>query len=74
MYLIAISQVSAPAIERNEERRANFQIHMAENYIAEQLVFVDESGCNRITTKRTHAWAPLGWRARWRDYFVRGQK
>jgi hypothetical protein len=69
-----IFQVSAPAIERNEERCANFLIHIGENYTAEQLVFVDESGCNRVTTKWTHAWALLGWRARQRDSFVRGQR
>ena len=69
-----VTEVSAPAIERNEERRALYQIRIAENYEPEQLVFVDEAGCNRITTKRSYAWAPLGWRARRRDYFIRGQK
>jgi len=58
------TEVSAPAIERNEERRALYQIRIAENYELEQLVFVDEAGCNRITTKRSYAWALLGWRAR----------
>ncbi|KAF8957953.1 hypothetical protein BDZ97DRAFT_1630101, partial [Flammula alnicola] len=37
-------KVSASAVERNEERRAaEYQIHMAEMYVPEQLVFVDES-------------------------------
>lgn len=39
----------------------------------EQLVFVDESGCNRITTKREMAWSHLGNHACMRGYFVRGQ-
>ncbi|KAJ2911978.1 hypothetical protein MD484_g8431, partial [Candolleomyces efflorescens] len=61
------------AIERNEELRLRYQALIAE-YLPEQLVFVDESACNRNTTKRNYAWAPSGTRARRRDYFVRGQR
>ncbi|KIK11608.1 hypothetical protein PISMIDRAFT_31810, partial [Pisolithus microcarpus 441] len=38
------------------------------------LVFVDESGCNQITTKHPMAWSPIGMHARCHDYFVQGQK
>lgn len=47
---------------------------MGQNYLPEQLVFVDESAFNRNTTKRRMAWAPVGWRAQHRDFFVRGQR
>ncbi|KAH7909187.1 hypothetical protein BJ138DRAFT_988170, partial [Hygrophoropsis aurantiaca] len=51
-------------IERNEEHRIAFQAHVGENLRADQLVFVDESACNRNTVKRSMAWAPIGSRAR----------
>lgn len=35
-------------------------------------MFLDESACNRLTTKRLKAWAPCGERARRRDFFIRG--
>jgi hypothetical protein len=37
-------------------------------------VFLDESATNRHTAKRSKGWAPIGDRARRRDYFVRGQR
>ncbi|KAJ2932106.1 hypothetical protein H1R20_g5000, partial [Candolleomyces eurysporus] len=67
-------KLNRPAIERNEELRAQYQAFVGENYSPEQLVFVDESACNRNTTKRSHGWAPVGTRSRRRDYFVRGQR
>ncbi|KAJ2932941.1 hypothetical protein H1R20_g4170, partial [Candolleomyces eurysporus] len=67
-------QVSRAALERNEELREEYQILIAENYRPEQLVFVDESACNRNTTKRKFAWSPIGTRARRHDYFIRGQR
>ena len=68
------SKVARPALERNEDKRAAYQILIAENYLPEQLVFVDESACNRNTTKRRFAWSPIGTRARRHDYFVRGKR
>jgi hypothetical protein len=62
------------AVERNDEVREQYQILIAENYHAGQLVFVDGSACNRNTTKRSMAWAPIGTRARRHDYFIRGQR
>ena len=67
-------QVTRQALERNEDIRAEFQIHIAENYEPEQLVFVDETACNRTTTKRRYAWSPIGTRARRHDYFIRGKR
>jgi hypothetical protein len=67
-------QATRHALERNEDTRAEFQIRVAENYEPEQLVFVDESACNRTTTKRRYAWSPIGTRARRHDYFVQGKR
>ena len=67
-------QVTRPAIERNEDKHAEYQIKVAEEYLPEQLVFVDESACNRNTTKREYAWAPINGRARRHDYFVWGKR
>ncbi|PPR02227.1 hypothetical protein CVT24_011455 [Panaeolus cyanescens] len=67
-------KVSMPALERNEDLRAEYQTNIGENYAAEQLVFVDESACNRNTTKRLFGWAPTGQRSRRHDYFIRGQR
>lgn len=44
------------------------------HYTPEQLVFADESHFNRITLRRNYAWAPIGQRARRRDFFIRGVK
>lgn len=63
-----------PALERSEELRAKYIIHMAQNYSADQLVFVDEAANNRTTTKRSYAWSPIGTRARRHDYFIRGKR
>ena len=67
-------QVSRDALERDEERRAAFQYLIGQNYTPDMLVFVDESACNRHTSKRRQAWAPSGTRARRHDYFVRGTR
>jgi hypothetical protein len=66
--------VSRAAQERDEDKRDAYQAFVGANFRAEQLVFVDESGVNRIATKRTSAWAHTGTRARRRDYFVRGKR
>jgi hypothetical protein len=66
--------VSRSAVERNEERRAEYQVLVSEQYRPDQLVFVDESAYNRVTTKRPWAWAPIGSRARIHDYFIHGQR
>ena len=60
------------ALERDEELQNRFQLMIGEQYQSDQLVFVDEAACNRHTSNRGQAWAPIGDRARKHDYFVRG--
>jgi hypothetical protein len=57
-------------VERNEELRNLYQIRIAEEFQPDQLVLVDESACNRITTRQSMAWSPIGSRARRRDFFL----
>jgi len=67
-------RVTRPAVERDEVDRAEYQLIIGTYYEAEQLVFVDESAFDRRTTRRTYAWAPIGTRARRRDFFIRGKR
>ncbi|KAH7917634.1 hypothetical protein BV22DRAFT_986845, partial [Leucogyrophana mollusca] len=39
-------KVNRPALERNEDCRAAYKIHIGSNYNAQQLVFVDEIHLN----------------------------
>ncbi|KAJ6512411.1 hypothetical protein C8R45DRAFT_774698, partial [Mycena sanguinolenta] len=39
-----------------------------------QLVFLDESHCDRRTMQRRGGWAPIGDRARCHDFFIQGIK
>ena len=57
------------AVEHNEELHNLYQIYIAENFRPEQLVFVDESACNRITMRRPMAWSHVGSYAHQRDFF-----
>lgn len=61
------------AIERNALKRVDFMCHMLVSYQPEQLVFVDESACDRRTTYRGYAWALRGERAVRKAFFVRGK-
>lgn len=56
-------------MERNEYDRSTFMLDMLD-YPAEFLVSVDESAFNRNTTMRDYVYAPVGQRARRREYFV----
>jgi hypothetical protein len=49
-------------------------VDIGEHYPSETLVFLDEAACNRLTSNRLKAWAPIGERAHQHDYFVRGQR
>ncbi|KAJ8461838.1 hypothetical protein ONZ45_g18152 [Pleurotus djamor] len=60
--------------ERNEEIRAQYHAQIAAEYPPETHVYLDESHCNRHTTNRKQAWAPIGTRARRHDFFVRGTR
>ncbi len=55
-------------------RRAEYRLRIGENYTPEQLVFVDESACDRRTYLRNQAWALEGLRACRKQYFARGKR
>ncbi len=67
-------QITKHAQERNELKRAQYRLTMGENYTPEQLVFVDESACDRRTYLRNRAWALEGLRACRKQYFARGKR
>lgn len=67
-------QIQRPAREQDEEDRARFQMIVGEHYSPELLVFGDETHLNRFVTRRRFGWAPIGLRARRRDFFVRGKR
>lgn len=61
------------ASERDEEARNEYRTRIRQ-YSPDQLVFVDESSCDRRTGRRGYGWAPTGTRSRRRDCFVRGAR
>ncbi len=67
-------KITKHAAERNEFLRAQYRITIGENYKPEQLVFVDESACDRRTYLRNRAWALEGLRACRKQYFARGKR
>lgn len=71
--LTNINQLTRLAIERDEEQRTLYQLHML-MYDADELVFLDESAFNHRTMMRQFGWAPMGDRAWRRDFFVKGVK
>ncbi|OJT10703.1 hypothetical protein TRAPUB_12796 [Trametes pubescens] len=66
--------VTRPAVERNERDRMAYKMLIGEHFQPHHLVFADETHFNRITLRRRFGWAPLGHRARRRDFFVRGKR
>lgn len=69
-------RVTRIALERDDDER---DLYMADiglncNGGGDKLVFVDESACDRRTSRRPLAWAPMGDHARRRDFFVRGTR
>jgi len=64
--------VTRPAIEQDERDRAEYKMLIGAHFQPEHLVFADESHFNRLSLRRSYAWAPRGDRARRRDFFVRG--
>ena len=67
-------KISVSELERSEELCCEYLLRVGLGFLVEQLVFVDESACNRITARRSRAWSPIGNRARRNDYFVRGKR
>ena len=67
-------QISRKALERNETHRAEYRVRMGDQYTPDQLVFVDESACDRRTYLRDRAWALEGLRACRKQVFARGKR
>jgi hypothetical protein len=61
------------AIERNEFRRTEFLACIGQ-FLAQQLVFVDESAVDSRTSQRRYGWSREGTRARMKGCFVRGKR
>ena len=66
-------KITISALKQNEDIHCQYILTVGSDFSAEQLVFVDESACNRITARRQFAWSPTGSRARRHDYFIRGK-
>jgi hypothetical protein len=68
-----MDQVTHAAVERDETKRTAFRERMSRIITdPRQVVYLDESGVNRHTTRRAYAYAPCGERARSAHYFVCG--
>jgi hypothetical protein len=67
-------QLTKQAMERNADKRTEYLYRIGLLYQPGQLVFVDESSCDRRTTYRNNAWAIRGQRAFRKAFFVRGQR
>jgi len=63
-------RVTRPAIERDEDDRAEYQLVIGTYYEPEHLVFIDESSFDRRVSHRPFGWAPIGSRARRHDFFI----
>ena len=72
--LSSATQVTRIPLQRDEQACAAFSPRIASQYRAEQLVVVDEAGCNRKTVQRDMGWAVVGCRARRRALFAHGHK
>jgi len=64
-------KLTIPAKEQDEQLRGEYLARI-QLYQPQQLVFVDESSCDRRTGRRAFGWAPQGTRSRRRECFVRG--
>lgn len=62
------------AKERDEDARQEFMERMNNHYVAEQLVFVDESSKDDRTIFRKFGWAPKGQQAEISTNFVHGTR
>jgi hypothetical protein len=67
------SQLSRPAEERDLEERGAY-LEVISQYSAEQLVFTDESYCDKRNTARLTGWAKTGKRAMVSVPFRRGRR
>ncbi|KAF7372167.1 hypothetical protein MVEN_00075800 [Mycena venus] len=62
------------AIERSAAKRAKYRYHIELYYLPHQLVFVDQSACDRRTSYRGRAWEFRGYRAARKAFFIRGKR
>ena len=69
----SFSQLSKIAAERCEDARDRFLLEISKES-PEQLVFVDETSVNILTTYRAMGRAPKGKRATMRSFFQRGNR
>ena len=69
-----LPKISKKALERSETARIRYRLRMACQYEAEQLVFVDESACDRRTFLRKKAWALEGRQACRKTVFAHGKR
>ena len=67
-------QLSRHALERSVIKRTDYVVKIATEYQSYQLVFVNESSCDRQTTYRNRAWAIGGRKAVRKAFFIRGQR
>ncbi|KAF7361583.1 DDE-3 domain-containing protein [Mycena sanguinolenta] len=72
--LAAYTGLTRKAIERSALKHARYTFHVGLYYLPYQLVFVDESSCDRCTSYRGKAWAIIGQRAVRKAFFVRGKR
>ena len=70
---LTLGKVDRRAMERNEDVRASYLFHMSFQYRPEQLVFVDESSCDRRLS-RGYGRAVRGRRVMRKTVFVRGKR
>ena len=70
----SMKKVSISALEQNEDARCQYILTVGSSFSAKQLVFVDNSACNWITTRWLYAWSPIGKHAMRHDYFIRGKQ
>ena len=67
-------KLTKTAIEQSAAKHAAYMTKVGWNYTPEQMVFVDESACNRKMAYRDCTWAVWGRQAVHKAFFVRGRR
>lgn len=65
--------VSCVVQEHSDQKRLEYKEYIRDHFLSEQLIFVDDSGVNCITSKHNYAWAPAGTCAWCCNFFIRGK-
>lgn len=71
---MSYKMLSKAAAERDDEARRQWKEYMQENWVASQVVVVDETSKDDRTIYRHHGWSARGTRAETTAQFVRGQR